>query len=431
MRLPRLWRGLRARWKRLAAAGASAPAGWDTFTARPEAHALARTLVRLLTENIVPFWYPGVIDSHDGGYRLNHDVAGRWKGPAAKRIVTQARTVWFFARLARSPYGTLEHLRAAEHGYHFLRDHMWDRRFGGFYWEVDSPGRVATNPRKDMMGQSFGLYALAEYALASADAAAGRLARELFDLWETHAHDDQHGGYRREFRHDWSPLPDPYLKEMNTHMHLLEALTAYHRATSDSRARQRVIELILVQSSAVVRKTRGVCTERHQRDWTPLKAREDARVSYGHDLENIWLLAEAMDAAGLPSSLLVDLYRCIFDNAWRYGFDREHGGYFESGPFDAPADQCTKVWWVQAEALVGALTLFHLTNEARHFESFCRTLDWIVARQADWQHGDWHAEISRNGEPQGDKAGTWKSPYHNGRAVLRCLALLGSGAASA
>lgn len=57
-------------------------------------------LERVLTENIIPFWYPKVIDLEYGGYRLNHDIQGRWKGLTNKHLVTQARTVWFFSRLA-------------------------------------------------------------------------------------------------------------------------------------------------------------------------------------------------------------------------------------------------------------------------------------------------------------------------------------------
>lgn len=419
MRFSRLLRSLTAREKDRPTSRA---AGSRHHRAPDE---LRRTLERLLTENIIPFWYPGVIDAADGGYRLNHDVDGRWKGPAKKRIVTQARTLWFFARLARSPYGTASHLKAARHGYEFLRERMWDERFGGFYWEVDSPGRVATNPRKDLTGQSFALFALAEFAMASADAAAGLLARELFDLWERHAHDDQHGGYRRELQRDWSPeTPAPDLKLANTHMHLMEALTAYHLVTTDARARERIFELILVQSNAVVRKRHGACTERHRRDWTPLAEEQDARVSYGHDLENLWLLADSVTGVGLPNGPLVDLYRALFDHAWRHGFDHDLGGFFDSGPLGAPADRRTKVWWVQAEALVTGLMLFRLTNDERYVECFRRTLDWIVTHQADWTHGDWHAEITPDGKPRGDKAGPWKSPYHNGRAVLRCLELL-------
>ena len=65
-------------------------------------------LEKMLTKNIIPFWYPQAIDREHGGYRLNHNAAGEWLGPANKRLVTQARTAWFFARLYNSPYGKKE-----------------------------------------------------------------------------------------------------------------------------------------------------------------------------------------------------------------------------------------------------------------------------------------------------------------------------------
>src|SRR5512142_1795356 len=67
-----------------------------------------RSLERILTQNIVPFWYPAVIDYQDGGYRLNRDLTGRWRGSVNKSLVAQARTLWFFSRLANSAYGNRE-----------------------------------------------------------------------------------------------------------------------------------------------------------------------------------------------------------------------------------------------------------------------------------------------------------------------------------
>lgn len=91
---------------------------------------------------------------------------------------------------------------------------------------------------------------------------------------------------------------------------------------------------------------------------------------------------------------------------------------------NAPADRREKIWWTQAEALIGALHLYRLTWEEVYFSCFTRTLDWILKYQADWKNGDWHACVKKNGRSSGDKAGAWKSPYHNGRAMIRCLELL-------
>ena len=392
-----------------------------------------KTLERILTENIIPFWYPEVIDEKDGGYRLNHDLEGRYQGPANKCLVTQARTLWFFSRLANSRYGAPGHLEAARHGHAFLRDRMWDQPFGGFYWEVDSAGRVS-RPEKQIYGQAFALYALTEYATASGDSSAKVTAKALFRLMETRARDQRYGGYRDILQRDWTPLPStgmPHardrvpVKRMNTHLHLLEAITTFVALTDEPAARERLIELILVNSNSVVRKDIGACTEKYLENWQPFDGPNDRRVSYGHDIENVWLLMDACRTAGITENLLADLYRTLFKYALHYGFDRRDGGFYNSGFFNAPADRREKIWWVQAEALVASLEMHRLTGEPLYWNCFALVLDWIVKHQVDWKHGDWYERVDNEGKPAGVKAGPWKGPYHNGRAMLRCLDLLG------
>lgn len=393
------------------------------------------TAKRILFESILPFWYPGVIDREEGGYRLNHDLQGNWKGRSAKRLVTQARTVWFFSRLVNAGYGTDEHLEAARHGYEFLWSRMWDQEYGGFYWEVDSSGVTATMPDKHLYGQSFGLYALSEYAMASGDPSAAALARELFGLLEHFAHDREHGGYQESFERNWASMPvtattymnvPPDVKLMNTHLHLMEAITTYYLATEDPVALERLVELILIQSNSVVRKDLGACTDKYQKNWIPLHGPRYDRVSYGHDIENIWLLMEACNAIRIPNGPLLDLYRTLFDYTLRYGYDREQGGFYDTGPFRAPADRRGKIWWVQAEGLVSALAMYQLTGEDVYWNCFLKTLRWIEKHQADWENGDWFSVVTEEGKPSGSKAGPWKSPYHNGRAMIECLERLQS-----
>ena len=389
-------------------------------------------LLSILLENIVPFWYPQTVDAEYGGYHLNHDERGDWLGPAGKGLVTQARMVWFFARLHNEGYGAEEYLEAARVGFEFMRDRMWDRVFGGFFWEMDTTGRIGTKPHKHLYGQAFALYALSEYIEATRDTSAVRLAGELFELLETRAHDGEFGGYREWFRRDWEPGPTtvaymghtPDGKLMNTHLHLMEAFTAYYLVTGDELIRERLLELIAVQSNAVVRKDLGACTDKYERDWTPVLVPEFARVSYGHDVENVWLLAEACQAAGLSSGPFADLYRQLMAYSLGYGFDSVRGGFYESGGFGEPADSRNKVWWTQAEGLVATLYMYYLTGEELYYDAFSLTLDWIDGHQADWENGDWHATVGEDGSLSGGKAHVWKSPYHNGRAMLQCLRIL-------
>jgi mannobiose 2-epimerase len=394
---------------------------------------IRETCERILLGNILPFWYPDAIDLKYGGYQLNHDVRGTWKGTACKGLVTQARTLWFFSRLCNSSYGTQAHADAASHGYLFLRDCMWDREYGGFYWEVDVSGHRATRPEKHLYAQAFGLFGLVEYARYSGDSSALRLADELFHLLEVKAYDDEYGGYRESFNRDWSDPPDELpgvmntpnaRKSMNTHLHLLEAIAEYCRISKAQLALERLAELIIVLSNTFMRRDAAACAEEFRRNWSMPDAPCNDRVSFGHQLENIWLLAEACKVAGLPGSALLPFFRAQFGYALRYGFDRHAGGFYHTGVIGRRANHREKIWWVQAESLISALCMYELTREKLYFECFHQTLDWIASYQADWEHGEWHARISKTLQPSGDKAGLWKSPYHNGRAMLECLEML-------
>ncbi|HEY8537048.1 MAG TPA: hypothetical protein VIL25_11380, partial [Vicinamibacterales bacterium] len=89
--------------------------------------AVAPELEANLTRNIIPFWYPHTIDTEYGGFLLDHDASGRFRGTAPKMLVTQARMVWLSARLHRDGRGGEAMREAARQGYRFLMDRMWDR----------------------------------------------------------------------------------------------------------------------------------------------------------------------------------------------------------------------------------------------------------------------------------------------------------------
>ena len=216
----------------------------------------------------------------------------------------------------------------------------------------------------------------------------------------------------------------PNFKRMNTHLHLMEAFTSYYSLTQDELAGKRLFELVLVLSNAVLRKSSGMCTDMHQVNWAPLNGRRLNQVSYGHALENIWLLIEACYVLKIHHGPFHDLFRTLFDNASQYGFDKKRGGFYYMGPMNAPAKRREKSFWVQAEALVCALQMYCLTHSERYVVCFRKVLDWIVNNQVDWRNGEWHATIDERGRCSGNKAGMWKAPYHSGRAMIKCLDLL-------
>lgn len=401
-------------------------------TSAADLAALVPALERNLRDNVVPFWFPRVVDQEHGGYLVHMGPTGEMLPGGTKMIVTQARTLWLASRLMRSDYAVPGLRDAADAGFRFLRDRMWDREHGGFFWAVDRTATKVLTPEKHLYGQAFALYALSEYYLASGNAEAWELTNRLFDLIETRAYDREYGGYREVFPPDWSeptanfksPMgAPPDMKLMNTHMHLMEAFTTYVRAGASLRARERLAELVAIEALAVIRRNQtGVAgTDRHYRDWQPV-LEPTPRVSYGHDVENVWLIADALRALDQPTGPYHDLFRGLFENAIRYGWDEANGGFFDTGLPDQPADRLTKIWWVQAEALVGAITMFELTGDPKYADIFAKTWRFVDTVQTDWTHGEWHEAILPTGQPRGsNKATPWKAGYHNGRALLESI----------
>jgi mannose/cellobiose epimerase-like protein (N-acyl-D-glucosamine 2-epimerase family) len=390
---------------------------------------------KILLENIASFWYDKSIDQINGGYIINFGPKGENIGEGTKMIVTQARTVWLFSRLARAGYSKRKYLNAAEHGYRFLRDKMWDQKNGGFYWEVDESGDKKIRAKKHLYGQAFALYAVSEYYLASKKKEVLDFAVKFFQLLEEKSHDLTFGGYIEFFNADWSTpntaegsymTPESDMKIMNTHLHLMEAFTTFYQASQLPLARERLIELINIQSNTVLRKNIGACTDKYSRDWIPRLDGNHARVSYGHDIENIWLLIDACKAIGISYTPFKDLFQTLYEYSLKYGYDQNEGGFFYWGEFNQPATDKSKSWWVQSEALVSSLYMRGLTKDQKYLKIFIQTFQLIEKKFIDWENGEWHATVTERGSSQGNKGGIWKAGYHNGRAMIECLKMLQS-----
>jgi mannobiose 2-epimerase len=108
----------------------------------------------------------------------------------------------------------------------------------------------------------------------------------------------------------------------------------------------------------------------------------------------------------------------------KFGYDREHGGFYYTGPLGQPASDTKKEWWVQAEALVSMLDMYRLTGKADYYEAFRQTLDFVEKHQVAAM-GGWWATRAADGAPRGgDRSSPWQGAYHSGRAMLRSAKLL-------
>ena len=68
----------------------------------------------------------------------------------------------------------------------------------------------------------------------------------------------------------------------------------------------------------------------------PLSSRWYDPVYYGHGMENVWTLIQALDAAGLSIGPFRDFFRQIWDYSLTYGYDHQQGSFFNIGKLGQP-----------------------------------------------------------------------------------------------
>lgn len=404
------------------------PSAAQAFTDADRAafRAQAERCRRLLDRSVTAFYLPACVDTNHGGY-LENLREGRFAPAGGKFLTLQARQLWYFSTLAAEGVEKEAALRAARGGYEFLQTHFRDAQRGGYFSKVADNGRP-TDTRKHAYLNSFALYGLTAYHRATGDPAPLQAAQGLFEALETHARDAVNGGYHEFFTAEWQPVTNQAeagyvgaigVKTYNTHLHLLESFAELYRVWPDPRVRERLAELVRINTSAVFHHGHGCNLDAWHPDWRVVNEPRNLRASYGHDVECAWLVLDAVQALGLPKAPFRSWAETLVGTSLRLGYDHQHGGFFHSGPPGQPADDTKKEWWVQAEALVSMLELFRLTGDRRYLDVFNRTLDFVERHQVSAE-GGWWATRQADGSPHANtsRSSMWQGAYHNGRALL-------------
>jgi mannobiose 2-epimerase len=385
-----------------------------------------------LTQDILPFWRQHAFDPATG--RLSGVVTNdlRRFDDVPRHAVLCARLLWTFAAAARRDPRP-EWLEMGRRALALLMGPFWDSRHGGVFWSIDAAGRVQSD-RKQIYAQAFAIYGLAEWSAATRDTTALERAKTLFALVEKHSAEPQFGGYIEARGGAWEELADQRLsdkdlnapKSMNTLLHLLEAYTTLLRHWPDAGLRGRLRELLIVMLDRVVTTTPYTCCRLFfDLDWRSLSS----KISYGHDIEASWLLWDAAEALGDPA-LLARTRQVSLDMAagvLAHGCDTDGSIFYDGEP--GRVVKADKHWWPQAEAVIGFLNAYALSDDAAYQTAAIRAWQFIEDHVIDRQHGEWFAELDRSGRPLPDypehadscKVGPWKCPYHNARACLEVM----------
>lgn len=401
---------------------------------------LADQIDTVLMRHDVSWWFPRSVDP-GGGFFETYDVDGRPTTEDYRTTVFQARMTWTAAALAEHlPEHRERFTQYALHGARYLREHLADPEHGGYFW-ARSPDRKPVDRYRDdkhVYAMAFAIYALAAVERVAPGHGALESAQETFAWLERHAHDREHGGYLEALTGTGKPMLNPQdrsgsanthdaigtpygEKSMNSHLHIMEAYVELYHVWPDEQLRRRIDELERIHREAIYTDP-GCLYMFFTRDWQP---RSD-QTSYGHNVEAAHLLAQAQKVLGRPGPEP----RALVDHALTHGWDETFGGFFNEGTVGGEVHDESKAWWAQAEGLY-ALMFMHERYDREtpiYYERMTPLWQFITEHQLDWDGGNWHAIVSRDGTPKpGERKAThWKAAYHTTRALLAARSALRS-----
>lgn len=378
-------------------------------------------------KNILSYWEDNTIDNLHGGFIGHIDYPDIKQHKMNKGIILNSRILWSFSAAANH-YKNDKYAAICKRSYNYLKQYFNDEIFGGVFWEVDYLG-TPTNKRKQVYAQAFTIYALSEYYLFSKDEEVKNWAITLFNLIEEKSFDRKDNGYIEAFAENWDAIEDMrlsekdenYAKTMNTHLHILEAYTAFYKIHPEKQVKDALINLITLFTDKFLSK------DFHFHLFFDEKWNLKSSVySYGHDVETAWLLIEAAKVINEPLLLtkIEQIAVKVVDRFIEVAID-EQAGTKNCIDLTTGIVDTDRHWWPQAEAMVGIFYVYKITGDEKYHELVLRIWDFIDKNVIDHTHGEWLGVIDENGnhDPKNEKVGMWKCPYHNSRACIQIAAI--------
>lgn len=375
-----------------------------------------------LVNDIIPFW-KGLRDDEFGGYYGYLDYDLKLDKKAVKGCILNSRITWFFS----NAYTLLKDeslLEEARHGFAFMKEHCMDKDNGGIYWSMKYNGEPE-DTTKHTYNQAFSIYALSSYYEASGDEEALSMAKDLFRIIETKCTDEI--GYKEAFDKEFHEIENDKLSEngviaektMNTLLHVFEAYTELYRVAKLPEVKERLMWIMDTFADKVYNPElhrQEVFFDKNMNSILDLH-------SYGHDIETAWLIDRGVEVLGekkykdkltpVTKDLTAQIYKIAFDG-------RSLANECEKGVVNQH-----RIWWVQAETVVGFLNGFQKSPDRKEYLEAAKA-EWNFIKEyvIDKRKGsEWFWEVDPDGSPYKGRpiVEPWKCPYHNGRMCFEVI----------
>ncbi len=375
-----------------------------------------------LVGTIIPFWKRLRDDEH-GGYYGYMDFDLKVDRRAVKGCILNSRITWFFA----NAYTLLKDqslLDEARHGYEFMRDFCIDKENGGIFWSMTYDGKPEDST-KHTYNQAFAVYALSSYYEASGDKDALALAYDLFHIIEERCTDEL--GYKEAFNLKFEEVENDKLSEngviaektMNTLLHVFEGYTELYRVDHNPEVKEKLEWMMDTFADHMYNPElhrQEVFFDREYHTLIDLH-------SYGHDIETAWLIDRGVEVLGNPhyAEKMTPVTKDLTAQIYKIAFD----GHSLHNECERGVVNTSRIWWVQAETIVGFLNGYQMDPSKKEYLEAARSeWEYIKEHLIDAREGsEWFWEVDIEGNPTSKKpiVEPWKCPYHNGRMCIEVI----------
>ncbi|MHA6288871.1 AGE family epimerase/isomerase [Maricaulis sp. CAU 1757] len=312
-------------------------------------------------QSALPFWIESAWDKRHGGFYETLEFSGEGRHGDIRRVRTQARQIYVFARAHVEGWPT--RLELVHEGLGCLKARAWgiDGKPGWVHTLADD-GEVIDGQR-DLYDQAFLILALAWAFRATGDGACLDLAWQTLDFVEGHL-GSPHGGFQESLGGDLLP------RRQNPHMHMFEALLALHEATGEDRLLERLHGLRRLFEQHFLDRQSGVLREHFDQVWD-IDAGVGHIVEPGHMCEWSWLLRAYTAQTGYDMKAASDL---LFGKALEIGRMSTTGLMRAAVAADGRVVRPGARAWMQTEWVAAAASQYLAGETAQDLETAAESL---------------------------------------------------------
>lgn len=371
-----------------------------------------------LTEHVLPFWFPKLIDQRYGG--LNNCVQDDGEVLSTEKYLwSQGRALWVLSKLFNDIDQDSKWLEMATPIFKLLTDYgrNTDKEW---HFSLNADGTPAREPHSIYV-DGFCIYGLTEYAKATGHAKSLEIALEAYT--DASPKLDDHRLVRT--------MPHPIPKGYQSHGPLMLFAHVFHELgilSGREDIQQRALELA---DRILTQHLDPKSGQLHE--FVVLGGQKDSsdigQTSIpGHVVESMWFLEEIYRYHGQSEKipLLLETIRIHLELGW----DQQFGGLVLATHLGGGKPQwhnpLGKIWWPHTESLQALLMTYAHTREKWAKDWYWKIHDYSFTHFPNWDSGDWFHNLDREGKPTIPYLQTLpvKDPFHLPRALIYSIKIL-------